>query len=211
MQSSLRPAFRVRISPSRTRQVTLQTQTTEPIPETLRQQLARMDQKRASFVGLSAPVLESLYGSLRIELTYASNAIEGNTLSLRETQLVVEEKLTPGEGKTLREIYEARNHFAAIKEVERWVGEKREITARAILDLHQMVMRDIDAAHGKARAVRLEVTEIQISDSRQDHCRRDYSEYRGLVPHASSPDLLAASGRGLFRVPARKVHMPLVS
>lgn len=64
--------------PSRTRQVALQTQTTEPIPETLRQQLARLDQKRASFAGLSAPVLESLNGSLRIELTYASNAIEGN-------------------------------------------------------------------------------------------------------------------------------------
>jgi Fic family protein len=45
-------------------------------------------------------------------------------------------------------VYEARNHFAAIKEVERWVVEKRDITARAILDLHQIVMRDLDAEWG---------------------------------------------------------------
>lgn len=116
----------------------------QPIPESLRQQLARLDQKRAAFAGMAASAVESLYGRLRVELTYASNAIEGNTLSLRETQLVVEEGLVPGQGKTLREVYEARNHFAAIKEVERWIAEGREITARAILDLHQTVMRDID-------------------------------------------------------------------
>lgn len=115
-----------------------------PIPESLREQLARLDAKRAAFAGLSAPVLESLLGRLRVELTYSSNALEGNTLSLRETQLVVEEKLTPGQGKTLREIYEARNHFAAVKEIERFVAEGRPLGSRAILDLHQVVMRDID-------------------------------------------------------------------
>ena len=60
-----------------------------------------------------------------MELTYSSNAIEGNTLSLRETQLVVEEGLTPNHGKSLREVYEARNHYAAIK-IEHWVcGQTR--------------------------------------------------------------------------------------
>jgi len=77
----------------------------QPIPETLRQQLARIDEKRAAFAGVSAPALESLHGRLRVELTYASNALEGNTLSLRETQLIVEEGLAPRPGKTLREVY----------------------------------------------------------------------------------------------------------
>ena len=72
-----------------------------PIPDPLRDRLARLDQKRAAFAGLSVPVVESLYGSLRVELTYASNALEGNTLSLRETQLIVGEGLVPGPGKTL--------------------------------------------------------------------------------------------------------------
>ena len=83
-----------------------------------------------------------------MELTYSSNTIEGNTLSLREKQPVVEEKLAPGQGKTLREIYEARNHYAAVKEVERYVAKSRDINTRAIHDLHQMVMRDIDATWG---------------------------------------------------------------
>lgn len=119
-----------------------------PIPESLREQLARLDAKRAAFAGLSAPVVESLYGRLRVELTYSSNAIEGNTLSLRETQLVVEEGLTPNHGKSLREVYEARNHYAAIKEIEQWLAGKREISARALLEIHQIVMRDIDVSWG---------------------------------------------------------------
>ncbi len=118
------------------------------LPESLLGQLARLDEKRAAFAQLSMPVLESLTGSLRVELTYSSNAIEGNTLSLRETQLVVEEGLAPGPGKSLREIYEARNHFAAIQEVERRVAARCGITARSLLDLHQMVMRDLDPEWG---------------------------------------------------------------
>lgn len=114
------------------------------IPESLRSQLLRLDQKRVRCVGLPAPVLESLQGRLRVELTYASNAIEGNTLSLRETQLLVEEGLLPGTGKTLREVYEARNHFAAIQQLEQWFAAGREFSARALLDLHQIVQRDLD-------------------------------------------------------------------
>ncbi len=119
-----------------------------PIPEALQQQLERLEQKRSEFATLAPPVIESLAGRLRVELTYSSNALEGNTLSLRETQLVVEEKLVPGQGKTLREIYEARNHFAAIQEMERWIAENRPITARGLLDLHRSVMRDIDDMWG---------------------------------------------------------------
>ena len=117
-----------------------------PIPEFLRAQLARLDKKRTAFARMPARALASFTGRLRVELTYASNALEGNTLSLRETQLVVEEGLAPGAGKSLREIYEARNHFAAVKEMERWIAEDREVGARALLDLHQIIMRDIDDA-----------------------------------------------------------------
>jgi Fic family protein len=116
----------------------------QQIPDALRERLDRLDRKRTAFSGISPRAIESLHGRLRVELTYSSNAIEGNTLSLRETQIVVEEGLAPGPGKTLREVYEARNHFAAVQEVERWVAAGREISARAILDLHQIVMRDLD-------------------------------------------------------------------
>jgi hypothetical protein len=61
----------------------------QAIPEVLRDQLARLDVKRSLFSGLAVPVIESLYGRLRVELTYSSNAIEGNTLSLLDIHQIV--------------------------------------------------------------------------------------------------------------------------
>jgi Fic family protein len=65
---------------------------------------------------------ESFYAASRIELTYHSNAIEGNTLTLAETALVIHEQLSIP-GKRLREIYEARNHDRALSYVEKLVKE----------------------------------------------------------------------------------------
>ncbi|EFM10655.1 huntingtin interacting protein E-like protein [Paenibacillus curdlanolyticus YK9] len=58
--------------------------------------------------------LEEVY---RVEWTYNSNAIEGNTLTLLETKLVLEEGLTIG-GKKLREHFEVVNHSEAISYVQ---------------------------------------------------------------------------------------------
>src|SRR5437762_4626243 len=57
-------------------------------------------------------VMRRLHESLRLLLTYHSNAIEGNTLTLRETQVVIETGLTIG-GHPLREHLEATNHAQA--------------------------------------------------------------------------------------------------
>jgi Fic family protein len=61
---------------------------------------------------LPANTIASLREKLTLEWTYHSNAIEGNTLSLRETKVVLE-GITVG-GKTLREHFEATNHRDAI-------------------------------------------------------------------------------------------------
>lgn len=95
--------------------------------------------------------------AMRVELTYHSNAIEGNTLSLRETQLVLEGISPPG-AKTLREIYEARNHDAAFETIESWIAERSPIeplTLQDALDIHRIVMRDIDPATGGLRPGRV--------------------------------------------------------
>jgi Fic family protein len=57
-------------------------------------------------------------------LTYTSNAIEGNTLSLAETALVVEKGITIG-GKTITEHLEAINHAQAITFIKQLVTKKR--------------------------------------------------------------------------------------
>jgi Fic family protein len=91
-------------------------------------------------------ILANSVEALRVELTYHSNAIEGSTLSLRETQLVLEGYAPPG-GKTLREIDEARNHDRALRMLERWVEERPRpsaLTEQDLLDLHAQVLADID-------------------------------------------------------------------
>jgi Fic family protein len=56
-----------------------------------------------------------------MEFTYHSNAIEGSTLSLRDSQLILEGR-EPNSGKSLREFYEARNHDRALRMCEEWAS-----------------------------------------------------------------------------------------
>jgi len=63
---------------------------------------------------LSAPVLENYETAFSIEFAHHSTAIEGNTLSLIDTKLVLEDKISIG-GKQLREIYEVVNHEKAFQ------------------------------------------------------------------------------------------------
>lgn len=73
------------------------------------------------------------------ELTYDSNAIEGSTLTLADTSLVINEGIVP-EGKTLREINEAQNHLEAVKFVRDYDGDLNEAF---ILRLHKIILKDI--------------------------------------------------------------------
>ena len=91
------------------------------------------------------------------ELTYNSNAIEGNSLSLQETSLVINEGIVP-EGKTLREIYEARNHLEALKFLKKYDGELNE---KFILKLHSIILKNIS----KRFAGRYRTTSIRIFGS----------------------------------------------
>jgi Fic family protein len=84
--------------------------------------------------------LEQVY---RVEWTYNSNAIEGNTLTLLETKLVLEEGLTIG-GKKLREHFEVVNHSEAIYYVQDVVSRNMELTEYVIKSIHHLVLKNID-------------------------------------------------------------------
>lgn len=81
--------------------------------------------------------------ALQIEWTYNSNSIEGNTLSLRETQMVLQEGITVS-GKSLREHFEAKNHETAINYLYSLIKKEYKITSRDILSLHGFVLRTIE-------------------------------------------------------------------
>jgi len=111
---------------------------------------------------LPAAIVTKLYDDLRVRLTYHSNAIEGNTLSLRETQLVIEHGVTVG-GHSLREYLEATNHAEAFAELTRLVDARSPITVEAILALHRLTMAKILEGAGTFRRGAVSIRGTQLT------------------------------------------------
>lgn len=97
-----------------------------------------LDKKRP----LSKETIKSLKESVNLEWTYNSNGIEGNTLTLRETQVVLE-GITVG-GKSIKEHLEAINHEKAILYLDEIVKDENPITEWHIKNIHQLILKDID-------------------------------------------------------------------
>jgi len=106
---------------------------------------------------LPPQLVKKLWEQMEIEFTYNSNAIEGNTLSLRETQLVIQEGITV-RGKSLREHLEARNHPDALDYVEKLAQKEATFKQDDILKVHELLMHGIDDQNaGKYRTGQVRV------------------------------------------------------
>lgn len=92
---------------------------------------------------LPKTLLNKLKEQVIVEWTYNTNAIEGNTLTLRETQLVLEEGLTIA-GKSLREHFEVTNHKEAILWLEDLISKKKKITEKDLKKLNEIVLNNIE-------------------------------------------------------------------
>ena len=92
---------------------------------------------------LPSVALNKIREALTIEWTYNSNSIEGNTLSLRETQMVLQEGITI-KGKSLREHFEAKNHERAINLLYKLVDSGDGLSIHDILSLHGLVLNSIE-------------------------------------------------------------------
>jgi Fic family protein len=106
------------------------------------QQLDHLKQQLDSYRPLPSEIVFRLQEDLILRWTYNSNAIEGNTLSLKETKVVLE-GITIG-GKTLSEHFEAINHREAIYFVEELVKNKESLSEWQIKSIHQLILRNID-------------------------------------------------------------------
>lgn len=123
--------------------------------------LKRMTAKKKKLDGhrpLSVALVDNLNEWFKVELTYTSNAIEGNTLTRRETALVVEEGITIG-GKTLKEHLEAINHAKALDFIKGLIDKKRkDLTKREVLDIHSVILKKIDDDNaGRYRGVAVRI------------------------------------------------------
>jgi len=94
--------------------------------------------------GLSKKSFKNLLNRFTANFTYESNALEGNSLTLKDVAIVMFENSTI-RGKNLREIYETRN---SRKVVELIMTNKFKINEKDIIKMHQILIKDIDIQAG---------------------------------------------------------------
>ena len=99
-----------------------------------------LDSKRP----LDRKAVENLKKYFDVEFTYNSNAIEGNTLTITETKVILEDGLTIGKGKSLKERLEVINHKEAIDYIDDIISKNLDISERVIRELHYLILKSID-------------------------------------------------------------------
>lgn len=108
--------------------------------------LKRIEEKRKKlnqYRPLSPVLLKKIRAELNLMMTYNSNAIEGNSLTLKETFLVIKEGLTV-KGKPLKDHLEAKNHYEAIDYLYKITDRKSVIkpSEKLIKELHYLITSD---------------------------------------------------------------------
>lgn len=166
-----------------------------PKLEALLVTLSELQQQWQAQKPLESSQLQKLQTYFNLAYTYESNRIEGNTLSLQETNLVVNEGITIG-GKTLQEHLEAINHQEAIHFIEQLVVNLQTFNKSVLLQLHRLILMGIDTKNaGVYRTV-----EVRISGSKHippsplllNDLMDGYFEFYELNKRTMHPVLLAA-------------------
>ena len=109
---------------------------------------------------LNQAELKRLRDEFVVENTYDSNAIEGNSLTLRETALILQEGITIAE-KPLKDHLEAIGHRDAFEYVVSLAGEKKPLTERAIKEIHSLVLMNDRENRGVYRSVPVKIMGAQ--------------------------------------------------
>jgi len=110
---------------------------------------------------LPKDALKRIIEDIRLRHTYHSDAIEGNTLTLQETKLVLEEGVTIG-GKPLKDHIEARNDAEAFDLMIKLVKSKKKISQEIIQQIHEFVMKGILTNPGQYRTENVRITGAKI-------------------------------------------------
>lgn len=144
---------------------------------------------------LPPAAMDKIRQAMEIEYTYDSNRIEGNTLTLQETALVVNDGVTIS-GKPLREHLEAINHIEAIEYIKEIASQSTLISENVIRHIHAIVLHNIDKDNaGKYRTV-----PVMISGS----------EYMPPQPYLINPQM-EEFVRDFRDMEARNVHPVLIA
>ncbi|CAC9973509.1 Fic family protein [Flavobacterium panici] len=115
--------------------------------------------------------------ALELEYTFESNRIEGNTMTLRETDMVINEGLTIS-GKSMREHLEAINHQEAIGFIKDLMSKNNSLNERDLLSIHNLILRGIipeDA--GRYRKVQVMIQDSSHMPSQPLLVQQEMEEY----------------------------------
>jgi len=118
--------------------------------------IEKRDYVRNNINKLDTIILENYEENFDIDFTHNSTAIEGNTLTLMETKLIIEDKLSVG-SKQLREIYEVINHNKAWNHVKTCIKEGKILNEDIVKELHSILMDNIMTG-GIYRTVEVRIT-----------------------------------------------------
>lgn len=154
------------------------------------QQLDKLKAWLDSFRPFPKTVVAELKKLYDVRFTYHSNAIEGNTLTQSETEMVLEHGLTIG-GKTLAEHLEAIGHKEAIDYIEELARQSAAISEREVKDLHSLIMRGVN----RDEAGRYRTLDVRAAGT--DHL---------YPPHYQLQELMTAFVEWLNSASARQLH-----
>jgi Fic family protein len=106
-------------------------------------EIDKLKNKLNSYRPLEPELMEVIDKKIKVEWTYNSNAIEGNTLTLQETSYFLQHGLT-SKGKPLKDYLEAKNHTEAIDWLKDIIKENRPISEGLIKEFHAFLLKGID-------------------------------------------------------------------
>lgn len=129
--------------------------------QTLLRECDALKARLQSLRPLPVEALKKIEEAYKIEYTYDSNRIEGNTLTLQETALIVNEGVTIA-GKSIREHLEAINHAEAVDYIRDFAKNSIEISQHTIKEIHAIILHGID----RENAGRYRTVPVMISGSR---------------------------------------------
>jgi Fic family protein len=136
---------------------------------------------------ISPESFEAIMKWLRVELTYTSNHIEGNTLTREETALTVEEGLTSG-SKPIKDYLEAKNHAEAFDYIVSLISQEKINYEDVILKIHSLILNGIDDNNkGRYRNVRVRIAGADIvlpNPLKVPDLMRDFAEKLDKKPNS---------------------------